>query len=524
MNLRVRLLLGPVFVTLLWVAIRCPTPGVLAQAHEPPQYDLLIVNAHIFDGSGSPWYQGSVAIKDGKIADIGRIGSVSVKRTIDANGLVVAPGFIDLHSHSDFALLVDGKAESKISQGVTTEIIGEHWSAGPVVGTAIPDVDKDLASLGVHRNWSTLGEYFATLQKHGMALNIASYVGAGQVRLDVMGNVNRSPTEAELEQMKSLVDQAMREGAIGLSAGLIYPPNSFAKTEELIELAKVAAKYGGIYTSHIRDEGDHEAEALREAIEIGQKAGLPVHILHLKVAGQQNWGKMADVVAQIQAARDHGLDITADQYPYIAGMTGLQMTLPPKYLEGTHQQVVDRLRNPKAREEIRTLIETGVPGWENHVQGAGGWHGVMVAAVQKAENKTHEGQRMDEVAKHMGKEPVDALCDLLASEETFPYAIYFAMSEADVRTAMQQPWVGVGSDGIAVNPEMKFMGRPHPRFYGTFPRVLGVYVREQKVLSLPDAIRKMTSLPVQIIGLTDRGWLRPGMAADIYHLRSGKGK
>jgi len=384
-----------------------------------------------------------------------------------------------------------------------------------VLGPAIPDVDQNLASLGLHRTWSTLNEYFATLQKHGIAVNIASYVGSGQVRLDVMGNVNRPPTAAELEQMKSLVDQAMREGAIGLSAGLIYPPNSFAKTEELIELAKVAAKYGGIYTSHIRDEGDHEAEALREAIEIGQKAGLPVHILHLKVAGQQNWGKMADVVAQIQAARDHGLDITADQYPYIAGMTGLQMTLPPKYLEGTHQQVVDRLRNPKAREEIRTLIETGVPGWENHVQGAGGWHGVMVAAVQKAENKTYEGQRMDEVAKHMGKEPVDALCDLLASEETFPYAIYFAMSEADVRTAMQQPWVGFGSDGIAVNPEMKFMGRPHPRFYGTFPRVLGVYVREQKVLSLPDAIRKMTSLPVQIIGLTDRGWLRPGMAADI---------
>ena len=315
--------------------------------------------------------------------------------------------------------------------------------------------------------------------------------------------------------MKSLVDQAMREGAIGLSAGLIYPPNSFAKTEELIELAKVVAAYGGIYTSHIRDEGDHETEALREAMEIGQTAGLPVHILHLKVAGQQNWRKMADMVALIQAARDHGLDITADQYPYIAGMTGLQMTLPPKYLGGNHQQVVDRLRDPKAREEIRKLIETGVPGWENHVQGTGGWHGVMVAAVQKAENKQYEGQRMDEVARRMGKEPVDALCDLLASEETFPYAIYFAMSEADVRTAMQQPWVGFGSDGVAVNPEMKFMGRPHPRFYGTFPRVLGVYVRQQKVLSLPDAIRKMTTLPAQITGLTDRGSLRPGMAADI---------
>jgi N-acyl-D-amino-acid deacylase len=509
-----RLLLGHVLVALL-TAITCFTSAGFAQVREQPQYDLLIVNAHILDGSGSPWYTGSVAIKDGKIADIGRIGNASAKRTIDAHGLVVAPGFIDLHSHSDFTLLVDGKAESKIRQGVTTEILGEHWSAGPVLGPAIPDVDKDLASLGLQRTWSTLGEYFATLLKHGTAVNIASYVGSGQVRLDVMGNVDRPPTAAELEQMKALVDQAMREGAIGLSAGLIYPPNSFAKTDELIALAKVAASYGGIYTSHIRDEGDHETEALREAIEIGQNAGLPVHILHIKVAGQQNWGKMADMAALIQNARDHGLDITADQYPYIAGMTGLQMTLPPKYLEGTHQQVVDRLGDAKAREEIRKLIETGVPGWENHLQGAGGWHGVMVAAVQKAANKPYEGKRMDEIAKRMGKEPVDALCDLLASEETFPYAIYFAMGEPDVRTAMQQPWVGFGSDGLAVNPEMKFMGRPHPRFYGTFPRVLGVYVRQQKVLTLPDAIRKMTSLPAQITGLTDRGWLRPAMAADI---------
>ena len=487
----------------------------LAQAPGSSPYDLLIVNAHILDGTGSPWYEGSIAIKDGRIADIGRLGNVSARRTIDAKGMIVAPGFIDMHSHSDYALLVDGKGESKIRQGVTTEVIGEHWSAGPVLGPAVPDVDKELASLGLQRSWSTLGEYFTALQKHGTAVNIASYVGAGQVRLDVMGNVNRAPSSAELEQMKSLVDQAMREGAIGLSAGLIYPPNSFAKTDELIELAKVAAKYGGIYTSHIRDEGDDETEALREAIDIGEKASLPVHILHIKVAGQQNWGKMADVVAQIQSARDRGLDITADQYPYIAGMTGLQMTLPPKYLEGTHQQVLARLKDAKAREEIRRLIETGVPGWENHVQGAGGWHGVMVAAVQKAGNKQYEGQRMDEVARRMGKEPVDALCDLLASEDTFPYAIYFAMSEADVRTAIQQPWVGFGSDGIAVSPEMKFMGRPHPRFYGTFPRVLSVYVREQKLVSLPEAVRKMTSLPAQVLGLTDRGRLLPGMAADI---------
>jgi N-acyl-D-amino-acid deacylase len=233
------------------------------------------------------------------------------------------------------------------------------------------------------------------------------------------------------------------------------------------------------------------------------------------MAGKQNWGKIGDMAALIQSARDRGVDVTADQYPYVAGMTGLQMTLPPKYLEGTHQEVVTRLKDPKNREEVRKMIADGVPGWEDHVQGTGGWHGVMVAAVQKSQNKQYEGKRMDEIAQAMGKDPLDALCDLLISEDTFPDAIYFAMSEQDVRTAMQQPWVGVGSDGVAVDPDMKFMGRPHPRFYGTFPRILGRYVREEKVISLPEAVRKMTSLPAQIIGLSDRGLLRSGMAADV---------
>ncbi|HET9407831.1 MAG TPA: D-aminoacylase [Candidatus Sulfotelmatobacter sp.] len=484
-------------------------------AQNETAYDLVIVNAHIVDGSGSPWYEGSIAIRNGKVAAVGRLVDVSAKRTIDAKHMIVAPGFIDLHSHSDFTLLADGKAESKIRQGVTTEILGESESAGPVLGPAEDRADKELATMGLKRNWKTLGEYFSVLQKHGTAVNIASYVGAGQVRYDVMGNVNRRPTPAEMDQMKALVNQAMQDGAIGLSAGLIYPPDSFAKTEDFVELAKVAARYGGIYTSHIRDEGDHEPEALREAIEIGEKAGLPTHILHLKMAGAENWGKIGAMTAIIQAARDRGLDVTADQYPYIAGMTGLQMCLPPKYLEGTHQQVIDRLKDPRARGEVRNMIQNGVSGWENHVQGTGGWHGVMVASVQNAQNKQFEGKRMDEVAKSLGKDPVDALAEILISEETFPFAIYFAMNEKDVRTAMREPWVGIGSDGVAVNPEMKFMGRPHPRFYGTFPRVLSEYVREQKVIPLEDAIRKMTSLPAQITGLSDRGLLRMGLAADI---------
>jgi len=479
-------------------------------------YDLLIINGHILDGSGSPWFDGSVAVKDGKIAAVGRLPNGAAQRVIDAGGLTVAPGFIDLHSHSDYTLLVDGKAESKIRQGVTTEILGESESAGPILGPAVPDFDKGMTLIGLTRDWTTLGEYFARVERQGSSVNIASYVGSGQVRMDVMGNVDRAPTSEEMEKMKALVDQAMREGALGLASGLIYPPNSFATTDELIELAKVAARYGGIYTSHMRGEGDHWKLALDEAIEIGEKAHLPVHILHFKIDGQANWGEMTQQVSEVQAARDRGVDITVDQYPYIASMTGLQMCLPPKYLEGTSEQVVERLKSPQARADIRQAIASGLPGWEaDQVRSVGGWHGVLVASLQKPENKQYEGKRMDEVAKEMGKDPLDALCDLLISEGGSAEAVYFSMSESDVELAMKQPWLGVGSDGVAVSPAMTFIGKPHPRFYGTFPRVLGVYVREKKVLTLPDAIRKMTSFPAQITGLTDRGLLRPGMAADI---------
>lgn len=479
-------------------------------------YDLLIINGHILDGSGSPWFDGSVAVKDGKIAAVGRLPNAAAQRVIDAGGLAVAPGFIDLHSHSDYTLLVDGKAESKIRQGVTTEILGESESAGPILGPAVPDFDKGMTLIGLTRDWTTLGEYFARVERQGSSVNIASYVGSGQVRMDVMGNVDRAPTSEEMEKMKALVDQAMREGALGLASGLIYPPNSFATTDELIELAKVAARYGGIYTSHMRGEGDHWKLALDEAIEIGEKAHLPVHILHFKIDGQANWGEMTQQVSEVQAARDRGVDITVDQYPYIASMTGLQMCLPPKYLEGTSEQVVERLKSPQARADIRQAIASGLPGWEaDQVRSVGGWHGVLVASLQKPENKQYEGKRMDEVAKEMGKDPLDALCDLLISEGGSAEAVYFSMSESDVELAMKQPWLGVGSDGVAVSPAMTFIGKPHPRFYGTFPRVLGVYVREKKVLTLPDAIRKMTSFPAQITGLTDRGLLRPGMAADI---------
>jgi N-acyl-D-amino-acid deacylase len=485
-------------------------------AGQSPRYDLLIVNGRILDGSGGPWFQGSVAVKDGRIADVGRLPEASAREVIDAKGLVVAPGFIDLHTHSDYTLLVDGKGQSKIRQGVTTEILGEDSSVAPVLGPAAAEFDKGLERYGLKRDWETLGGYFARVERQGVSVNIASYVGSGQVRRCVMGNVNRTPTVRELSEMQDLVEQAMRDGALGLSSGLIYVPNTFAKTDELIALARVAARYGGIYASHIRSESDTSLSAIDEAIEICAKGGLPTHIFHFKKYGRPNWGQMPAQIERIQAARDRGLDITADQYPYIAAMTGLEMCIPTKYQEGTSEEFVARLKDPKVRAEIRKAIETGLPGWgDNEVKSVGGWHGVQVASLQKPENKQYEGKRMDEVARRMGKDPLDALCDLLISEGGSGEGVYFGMSEPDVELAMKQPWVGVGSDGSDVSPDMEFVGKPHPRFYGTFPRVLGYYVREKRVLPLREAIRKMTSLAAEITGLTDRGLLRPGMAADI---------
>ncbi len=487
--------------------------GALAQN---PQYDLVIIGGHILDGTGGPWFEGSVAVKDGKIADIGRLGKVSARRVIDASGLVVAPGFIDLHSHSDYTLLVDGKAESKIRQGVTAEILGESGSAGPVVGRGASGRNAYLARLGIASRWTTLGGYFSRIAQHRVSVNIASYVGSGQVRMNVMGNVNREPTPAELARMKQLVEEAMKDGAIGLSSGLIYPPNAFAKTDELVELAKVSAAYGGIYTSHIRSEGNEAVQAVDEAISIGERAHIPVHILHFKIAGRANWGGIRKLIERVEAARERGVEVTADAYPYIASATGLQMVLPTKYLEGTAREVVARLKDPKVRDAIRKQLKSGESSRVDTSLGdEAAWNGVMVSSVRRAENKKYEGKRMDEIGRATGKDPFDALCDLLISEGGSAGAIYFQMSEPDVRLAIEQPWVGIGSDGTAVNPTMKFIGKPHPRYFGTFPRVLGVYVREEKVLTLAEAVRKMTSFPAEVLGLTDRGVLRPGMAADI---------
>ncbi len=491
-----------------WLILLCvPAPA--------QQYDLVIRGGKIVDGAGNPWFYGDLAIRGDRIARVGKIDGAA-RRTIDASGLVIAPGFIDMHSHSDVELLVDGDAQSKIRQGVTTEIFGESESAAPLRGLALSEAEHSVRPYKLQLDWRDFDGYFARLRKQGISVNVASYVAVGQLRRCVMGAENRAPTPKEMDEMKTLADQAMRQGAMGLSTGLIYPPNSYASTEELVELARIAAGYGGIYATHMRSEGNHLMEGILEAISIGERARIPVHIFHFKAAGMKAWGRMPEAVRLIEGARTRGIDIMTDQYPYIAGMTGLASTLPPWAHEGGTKKLLERLRDKTTRERVRQAMLAEATDWENLAQRAGGWDKVMVASVVTPKNKTYEGRTVTEMARLRGQEPLDAVFDLLLEEEGTVGAIYFIMEEKDVRYAMQQPWVAIGSDGSAVKPEgVLGATKPHPRFYGTFPRVLGRYVREEKVLKLEDAVRKMTSLGAQRLGLRDRGLLREGFFADV---------
>jgi len=497
---------------LAWLTV--PPESWLGAATQP--YDFLIKGGQVIDGSGNPAFRADVAVRGDRIAAVGRGLQGTAVRIIDAAGQVVTPGFIDLQG-SPFGVLVDGRAESKVRQGVTTEVFGESGSAGPVLGPAVAPMQDYLDPTGIQVDWSTLDGYFRRIQRQGTALNIASYVGVGQLRLSVMGNVDRPPTDQEMKRMESLLAQAMEEGALGLSSGLPYPPNSYASRRETILLARVAARYGGIYATHMRSEGSRILEALDEAISVGEEAGLPVHIAHLKVTGRNMWGRMGIVIEHISRARSRGVELTAYQYPYLAGMGPLQKCIPPRFQQGTATDLANLLGQDRVREQIRQAIENGEPGWESNVVAlTGGFEGIVLASVRKPENKIYEGRTLHQVASLTKKDPVDALLDLLVSEEgKYTPALFFHMSEEDVRLAMKQPWVAVGSDGIAVSPSLRSLGQAHPRFYGTYPRILGHYVREKGVLSLADAVRKMTSLPAQIVGLPDRGLLKPGMAADL---------
>jgi N-acyl-D-amino-acid deacylase len=490
--------------------------GFSACSRKQPEtrFDLIIRNGNLVDGSGELWFPGDVAMKNDEIVKVGRLeqDELSAKRTIDASGLTVAPGFIDIHSHSDFTLLVDGTAQSKIRQGVTTEVLGEADSAGPLQGKA----KLDLAEYGLHADWKTLGEYFARLQKSGISVNVASYVGATQIRSCVMGEESRVPTPEETQKMKELATQAMKDGAMGLSSSLIVPPDTYLDTRQLIDLASAVKPFGGIYSTHIRSEGEGILNAIREANTIGEQAQVPVDIIHLKIADQRLWGKMKEVCDLIADGQDKGLRVTANQYPYVAGQNNLVALIPPWAMEGGRAKMVERLGDPSLRARMRKDILKGVPGWFDHYLAMKGWESCVVASVKAEKNKVHEGKSIAQISQTLHKEPTDVVFDLLKEEEGSVPAVYFLMSEDDVRTAMQVPWVSIGSDGTAVRPEgILGRGKPHPRWYGTFPRVLGKYVREEKVLSLEEAIKKMTSLNAEKLGLQDRGLLRAGKKADI---------
>lgn len=486
---------------------------VMTQA---PQFDLLIKNGRIVDGSGRAAYVADLAIKGDRIVSIGKLSEATATRTIDAQGLVVAPGFIDMLGQSETYLLIDPRAMSKVMMGITTEITGEGESIAPINERQIKEQADFLKRFNLTIDWRTLDEYFKRLEKQGSGVNLGTFVGATQVREYVIGYDDRAPTAQEMEQMKKLVADAMREGALGLSSSLQYVPARFAKTEELIELAKVARQFGGIYATHQRSEGHTIDASLDEVFEIAQKAQIPTEIWHLKTAYKKNWGRMPHVLARIKQARDRGLDITADIYPYIAGSTALSASLPPWAQEGGVEKMLARLRDPQLRQRLKKEISEEQTEWENIYLGSGGPSGVLISAVVNRELESLQGKRISEIAAEQKKDPLDTVFDLILADNGQTGAIYFMMSEADMRAAMQAPFVSFCTDSGSRATDGPLAGsKSHPRGWGSYPRILGRYVREAKLLSLEAAIHKMTGAPAARVGLRDRGLIREGMFADI---------
>lgn len=480
------------------------------------EYDLLIKNGSVVDGSGRPGYRADVAITGDRIVRLGNLKSATARRVIDARGLVVAPGFIDMLGQSELNVLIDPRAMSKVMQGVTTEITGEGESVAPLNERLIREQDEFNRRYKLEVDWRTLAGYFTRLEKQGLGVNLGTFVGATQVRAYVIGFDNRPPTAAELEQMKKLVAEAMQDGALGLSTSLQYVPARFAKTDELVALAKVARQHGGIYATHQRSEANALDESLKEVFEIARQAQIPVEIWHLKTAYKKNWGRMPEVLRRISEARAQGLDITADVYPYIAGSTALTACLPPWVLEGGTGKMLDRVRDARIRQQLKKEITTDSNDWENIYLGSGGPGGVLISSVVNRDLESLQGKRLSQVAEEQGKEALDALFDLILADHGQTGAIYFMMSEPDLLAAMKAPFVSFCTDSGARATDGPLAGtKSHPRGWGSYPRILGRYVREQKVLTLEKAVQKMTGMPAKRVGLKDRGLLREGMFADI---------
>lgn len=474
--------------------------GAPVEAQEA--FDLVIANGTIVDGSGFRAYRADVGIRGDRIAAIGDLADATSTRTVDAAGLVVTPGFIDIHNHSDETLLAEPRCESMIRQGVTTMVLGEGGSMGPV-GPG-------------ERPWTTLGGYFEHVEQQGVAANICSYVGQSQIWTYVKGYDLEPATDAEIGAMKREVASAMREGAMGLSTSLMTPPASLVTTEQLATLASVARTYGGIYSTHTRDEGVGALEAMKEAVTVGQTASIPVDIIHLKISHKDHWGRMPEAVALIADARREGYDIQANVYPYTAGQDNLRSIIPPWAHDGGNARMLERLRDPALRERMRAEILSGLPGWYNHYLATGSWEGMLLVSLNHDRNSSFVGKRMSELIEARGADPIDALFDVLLEEDGNVPTVFFHHTEPDMQLAMQQPYTSIGSDGAAISPSgPRGDTHPHPRWYGTFPRVLGRYVRELGVLTLPDAVKKMSHLNAVKVGLRDRGLLKVGYKADI---------
>jgi len=485
----------------------------LGSANEQPalKCDLLIQNGRVVDGSGNPWFYADIAIKDGRITAIGKLLPHVSTYTIEAKGLVIAPGFIDIHSHSDTNILRDGLAQSKIRQGVTTEILGEGGSAAPSTGARTP---RSLSINGQIRRWSTFTEYFDLIDQQTISVNIASYVGLSTVWECVMGNSFARPNESQFIQMEELIKTAMQQGALGLSSQVMMPPGSLATTDDLVRLATVVAPFGGLYSTHIRNEGLGVFSSVKEAIAVGDRAGVPVDIIHIKIADESNWGRMNEVVQLIEEARLRGIDVQTNVYPYTRGNNNLISIIPPWAHEGGIKRLLERLATPTDRAQIHHDIINGVDDWYNHYTAVGGdWNRMLISG-----NHQFRGLTMDRVFMLRGnpEDKVDDLLSILQENGGGISTVYAHHTEKDMNYVLQKPWCSVGSDGsaYAIQGPLR-VGNPHPRNFGTFPRVLGKYVRQDKLLSLEDAVRKMTSLNANKIGLRDRGLIKIGFAADI---------
>jgi dihydroorotase/N-acyl-D-amino-acid deacylase len=479
-------------------------------------FDIVITRGRIIDGTGSPSYSSDLGIRDGNIAAIGHLSEAPRKRTIDAAGKVVAPGFIDMLGQSELTILVEPKLPSKIFQGITTEITGEGGSVAPLNDQIIAADRDGYAHYGVTPDWHTLRQYFTRLEKQGLGINLATYVGATQVRRMVLGDDDVQPSDEQLNEMRKLVREAMRDGAVGISTSLMYAPAPYARTEELIALATEASRLGGLYATHMRNESSGILPALDEAVRIGREAKIPLEIWHLKVAGRRNWGRMPEVIAKINEARAQGVDIGADTYAYTAWANGLSSYIPPWAHNGGDTKLIERLKDPALRSRIRNEMITPSTTWDNEWDGVPGPEAILIGQVQNPKLQPWVGKTLAELAKAQAKNPLDALFDLLIEDNAFTRGVSFGMDEPDVVLALQQPWVSIDNDYEGTSPEGPLAkDYPHPRAYGTFPRILRKYVREEKKLTLEEAIRKFSSLAAQRMRLSDRGTLKPGLWADV---------